>query len=234
MRNTIFFALLALAAACNQTSSAQNLDAKEFQSLMEDTDNKVILDVRTPQEYNVNHIKDAVNLNIYDRDFEAKANELDKDKTVFVYCKSGGRSNEAVKILEKNGYEVYNLNGGLLKWQSNGLAIEQGKTKAPAPTFTLDQYNQMVDSNGLVLVDFMAEWCGPCKLMAPGIEELKKEYGDQLTVVKIDVDRNQELSRHFKVSSIPMIKIYHQGELVFDEIGYRSKEQLQTELQSYL
>ncbi len=230
----LFIGMLALATACNQSSSAQSVEANEFKAKLESSENKILLDVRTPQEFNVSHIEGAININIYDRNFEGQIQELDKNKTVFVYCKSGGRSGEATKTLQKNGFEVYDLNGGLLKWQSNGLEVERGKTKPPVPTYSLDQYSELIDTSGLVLVDFMAEWCGPCKQMAPSIAELKKEYAEGLTVLKIDVDKNQSLSQYFQINSIPLVKVYNDGKLVHDQVGYHSKEQLLEVLKPYL
>ena len=219
--------------SCNQTSTAQGLSATEFQKKLQETTSYNLLDVRTPQEFKISHIEGAKNINIYDSDFKEKVDQLDKETPVFVYCKSGGRSSNARRILESKGYQVYELNGGMLKWESQHLPVKAGNVKAAAPAYDLKSYQQIADTTPLLLVDFMAEWCGPCKLMAPAIEELKKE-NPGLTVLKIDVDRNKELSQHFRVSSIPMVKIYANGDLVFDEIGYRNKDQLYEVLKPHL
>lgn len=80
--------------------------------------------------------------------------------------------------------------------------------------------------NDLVLVDFYATWCGPCQMLSPILEELEKEKHD-LTIIKIDVDKNPSLARKHGVISIPTIEVYKKGALVDKAIGYLSKEELE-------
>lgn len=77
-----------------------------------------------------------------------------------------------------------------------------------------------------VLVDFYATWCGPCQLLSPILEELEKE-NKELTIVKIDVDKNENLARKHGVMSIPTIEIYNKGNLVNKQVGLLSKEELE-------
>lgn len=77
-----------------------------------------------------------------------------------------------------------------------------------------------------VLVDFYADWCGPCKMVAPVLEELEAEYGDKLKIVKINVDKETELAQQFRVVSIPTMMVFENGELRDSFMGYRSKEEL--------
>ena len=84
-----------------------------------------LLDVRTPEEYAEGHIKGAVNINLFDEAFKEKVlKELPKDKTVFVYCRSGRRSMSAAEILAAEGYKVVNLEDGIIGWQRAGLPVE--------------------------------------------------------------------------------------------------------------
>lgn len=80
--------------------------------------------------------------------------------------------------------------------------------------------------NEKVLVDFYATWCGPCQLLSPILEELEKE-NKKLTIVKIDVDKNENLARKHGVMSIPTIEIYNKGNLVNKQVGLLSKEELE-------
>ena len=80
--------------------------------------------------------------------------------------------------------------------------------------------------NEKVLVDFYATWCGPCQLLSPILEELEKE-NKELTIVKIDVDKNENLARKHGVMSIPTIEIYNKGNLVNKQVGLLSKEELE-------
>lgn len=88
--------------------------------------------------------------------------------------------------------------------------------------------------DGLVLVDFWATWCGPCRMVAPVLEEIAEERGDALKIVKIDVDENPKTSEAFKVMSIPTLLIKKDNEVVDTIIGYRPKEELDEVINQYL
>lgn len=228
----LFFSVLLLQSACNQKDT-QSLNPAQFQDKI--NEDVTLLDVRTPEEFSISHIEGAVNINIYSDDFIAAINQLDKSKPVYVYCKSGGRSSEAAKTLKTEGFEdVFNLEGGLLKWQSENLPLKENVSRSVNEQFSLENYHEMIASNNLILFDFMAEWCGPCKMMAPHIKKLEEAYPDKLKVVKINVDYNKEISQEFNISSIPLVKIYHDGTLVHDVLGYQNEEQLRTALEKYL
>ncbi|AKP48044.1 MULTISPECIES: thioredoxin [Bacillus] len=92
-----------------------------------------------------------------------------------------------------------------------------------------DQTFDSETSSGLVLADFWAPWCGPCKMIAPVLEEIDAEMNDKLKIVKLDVDENQETARKFGVMSIPTLFLFKDGEIVDKVIGYQPKEAL-TEL----
>jgi len=89
-------------------------------------------------------------------------------------------------------------------------------------------------SNGLVLVDFWATWCGPCRMIAPVLEELDAEIGDKVKIVKIDVDENQETAHQYGVMSIPTLILFKDGEVVDKVIGYRPKEALEEFINNHL
>ncbi|MDM5221727.1 thioredoxin [Peribacillus sp. NJ11] len=87
-------------------------------------------------------------------------------------------------------------------------------------TFTTDT------SEGVVLVDFWAPWCGPCKMIAPVLQELDTEIGDTAKIVKVDVDENQETAGKFGVMSIPTLIVLKDGEVVDKVVGFQPKEAL--------
>ena len=80
--------------------------------------------------------------------------------------------------------------------------------------------------NDLVLVDFYATWCGPCQMLAPVLEELSKE-NQKLTLLKVDVDKNESLARSHGIMSIPTLEIYKKGTIVSKKVGFMSKEELE-------
>lgn len=79
---------------------------------------------------------------------------------------------------------------------------------------------------GLVLVDFWATWCGPCKMIAPVLEEVSAEMGDSVKIVKVDVDENQETAGQYGVMSIPTLLVMKDGEIVDKMVGFKPKEVL--------
>ncbi|WP_239254758.1 thioredoxin [Listeria ilorinensis] len=89
-------------------------------------------------------------------------------------------------------------------------------------------------NQGLVLTDFWATWCGPCRMVAPVLEEIDAERGDKLKIVKMDVDENQQVPSQFGVMSIPTLLIKKDGEVVDTVIGYRPKEELDEIIDKYM
>ncbi|NIK11126.1 thioredoxin [Alkalibacillus sp. S2W] len=90
-----------------------------------------------------------------------------------------------------------------------------------------DQTFSEETSEGLVLVDFWAAWCGPCKMIAPVLEELDSEKNDEVKIVKLDVDENQETAQKYGVMSIPTLIMFKDGEQVDQAHGFQPKEALE-------
>ncbi len=85
-----------------------------------------------------------------------------------------------------------------------------------------------------VLVDFWAEWCGPCKMLSPLVEQIAGEQSEKLEVVKLDVDSNPEISQQYRVMSIPTLILFKDGKPVKQVVGYQAKEKILSQLESHL
>lgn len=92
----------------------------------------------------------------------------------------------------------------------------------------------VLDKEGLAVIDFWAEWCGPCRMIAPAIEELSKEYHGKVLVGKLNVDHNPEVAMRYGIRSIPTILVVKNGEIVEKQVGVTSKQALASKIEAHL
>lgn len=120
--NFLFFTVLA--ASCSQAQNVSELSVPDFEKKMAESANKTILDVRTAEEYQSGHLQDAILIDYYKNDFKQQLSKLDKNKPVFVYCASGGRSGSASDVLSDMGFkQVYDLKGGINAWKRDSKKV---------------------------------------------------------------------------------------------------------------
>ena len=83
----------------------------------------------------------------------------------------------------------------------------------------MENFNDIINSEQLTLVDFFATWCGPCKMMHPVLEQLKDELGESIRIIKIDVDKNNNLAMNYRVQSVPTLMLFRKGEMLWRQSG---------------
>ncbi len=94
--------------------------------------------------------------------------------------------------------------------------------------------SEVIEATMTVLVDFWAEWCGPCKVIAPVLDELATEMADQLKIAKVDIDANREIAAQFNIRSIPTLLVFKSGQVKGQIVGAMGKPQLKERLNAYL
>lgn len=214
--------------ACGPSGRSASLDSKTFYE-QAGAYNVQIVDVRRPAEFEESHIKNAVNIDIESKDFDQKISELYKDVPVYVYCRSGKRSAEAAEKMKKLGFkEIYNLQGGLDEWTSIGFPVEVKQVEEPEPDF-----KTAINGDKLVMVDFNATWCGPCKMMQPFVDRIHKDRKDEVIVFSIDTDREKDLAMEYQIAQLPTVMLFKGGKVLERKIGFMEESKLNELVDKY-
>lgn len=230
MKKYIIVALTAFTIILNSCSTGQsqnsktNLTAVEFAEKIKESPNAPIIDVRTSDEFLGGHLQNAQNIDISGSDFEQQIETLDKSKPVLVYCLSGGRSASAASAMRGAGFkEVYELDGGIMKWRGANLPETTSLVTTKTAGMSKADYEKLFDTDKVVLVDFYADWCGPCKQMKPDIDAITNEMADKVTVVRINADDNAELCKELQIDALPTLKVYKNKALTWSNVGFIDK-----------
>ena len=229
MQKSLLFLLLPLfLVACqSQAQPSHDLDVNAFEKGIAQSGVQ-ILDVRTAGEFRSGHIAKALQADWNNpAQFQDRTQHLDKNKPVYIYCLSGGRSAAAARVLRDKGYSVFELSGGINAWKRSGKPLEGA---SHAPQMSAEDYSAAISSAPVVLVDFGAEWCPPCKKMEPVLAELQKEAGDQFKLVKVDGGKDLDLMKKEKVEALPVFIIYKNGKEVWRQQGIVDKATLKKNL----
>jgi thioredoxin 1 len=97
----------------------------------------------------------------------------------------------------------------------------------------MSSFSNIINQDKPVLIDFFAEWCGPCKMMSPILKEVKESLGDSISIIKIDVDKNQSLAAKYQVRGVPTLMVFKSGKQLWRQSGVLQKNDLISLLQSY-
>lgn len=227
--------LVLVTGGCNATGQ-KPLQPEEFAGKLKEN-NVQLVDIRTAEEYQSGYIHGARNISFMDQRFAEKVLQLAKDKPVALYSSVEEQSGEAAEILVKQGFkEVYLLKGGAKAWSKAGYKFE--KPLPPEPVYkklTQQEYDGLVQSEKIVLVEFGAVWCGPCRLLKPVLSQIKDRYRDQkFRLITLDVDENKALSDKLLVNEIPLLLIYKDGVLQEQLIGFNPETIIVSSIEKYL
>jgi len=228
MKSFATFLLLLVLAGGAQAQSALPPDAFEKAIAQPQAQ---ILDVRTMDEYNSGFIRNALQADWNNKEqFNDRTRYLDPSKPVYVYCLSGGRSGAAAAALREKGFNAINLEGGMTAWKKAGKPVEGLKE---LNRITEADYRKLTTQAGLVLIDFGAPWCPPCRKMEPVLNNIRKTMGGKVLVSYVDGGQNTELMTAHQVEALPTFIIYKQGREVWRKQGVVSQEEFDRVIGSF-
>ena len=224
--------LLLFTTACSTGQSKKNifkLTPTDFAKKLKENPTCLVLDVRTPGEFSGGSLPNAKNIDWNGSDFELVVAKFNKAEPVFVYCLSGGRSSDAAGQMRKSGFDqVYEMQGGLMKWRADGIPMENGSAApAKAKGMQMSEFEALLNSDKTILVDFYADWCGPCKKMKPDLDRMAKELSSTLSIIRIDADANPDLAKQLKVASLPTILVFRNKIETSRKEGFQTKVQME-------
>jgi rhodanese-related sulfurtransferase len=204
--------------------SKTSLTANEFeQGILQDS--VQLLDVRTAGEYTSGHIKNALLADWKDvNEFNRRINFIDKERPVYVYCLGGGRSAAAAEQMRSKGYlQVYELKGGMNAWKAADKAVEGKSTERQ---MSIEELNNAIGASKMVLLDFGAEWCPPCKKMEPVLKSLQTNHPNKFTLVKVDGGRDEDILKKYEVTALPVFIIFKDGVQVWRKEGIATEKEI--------
>jgi thioredoxin 1 len=218
---SILISFLSILLTASAVLAQTQLSTDDFQNKLNATKQAQLLDVRTPDEYSQGHLEKAENIDYKNAAFKEQVEKLDKNKPVFVYCLSGGRSSAAAKVLHEKGFtDVYEMQGGFMKWTSSGKLIDAPKNaSASNKGMSSSDFKKLTNSDKLVMVDFYAPWCAPCIKMLPTVHKLAEEYKSKATIETIHYDQNKALAKDLGIDEIPAFLFYKNGKLLLRKNG---------------
>lgn len=201
----------------SQGSNKNTIAVDVFSAKIKQQTNPQIIDVRTPEEFKINHINGAINIDMQKADYINSIKPLDKTKPIFIYAIQTSRPDVLAKQLIGLGFtEIYELQSGIVAWIGAGYHY----FSTAKNTLLLNDYNKIITDNKLVLVDIGSKYCGICQKAKPILDSVKNEYGNAIKKLEIDVQDSPQLIAELKlVTAIPFILIYNHGNIVLKRTG---------------
>jgi thioredoxin len=223
MFKPLLILVLLLAACKNNTAGKLNLEA--FNQIASNN-NAQIIDLRPQAEFDSGHIVNAASFVPNSPELDAYIDMLYKDVPV---CVIGGSSEDNTKLIEKlksKGFKNINeLNGGMSAWINAKLPVQKTLPKKIYPNDTIS-FDDAINGDKLVMVDFNATWCKPCKMMQPSIDRVHDERSSEVIVYSIDVDKFPQYNEKYQIKGIPLVMLFKNGKTMHRSEGYLEESKI--------
>ena len=221
MIKRIIFIYILTFISCDYTREAKynNIDIVSLTEIKASND-IIILDVRTEEERKKGFLYNSTHIDYYDDLFHEKINLLDKEKSIYIYCKVGGRSSKAAEKITQAGFKkAYNLEGGFMKWVDHSLPIESDSYNNLSQEFNSAYLDSVIALNKNTLIYVSTKWCAPCKEMNLLVDRFLVDFSDKLEIVRLDLDKNTFLKDRYSIKSIPLFVLYKNNQVVWSKNG---------------
>lgn len=226
LRTLFLLPIMAFIFPCCNGQDVSKINADDFQREISQIGVQIV-DCRTPEEYSAKHIAHSKNINFTDlATFKSSLDKLDKTKPVYLYALSGDGSASAADYAVKAGFkQVYYLEGGITAWIDKGKPVVTANNMPVGGGMTFDDYLLRIkNTDKLVLVDFSAVWCGPCKMLKPAVEKVVDENSSKVELLPIDIDKYTSVANAMHVTAIPLLVLYKNGKEVWRNLGLTDEE----------
>jgi rhodanese-related sulfurtransferase len=188
-----------------------------------------IIDVRTPEEFKMNHINGAVYINLKEDNYVNLLKDFDKNKPVFIYAIQNNRPDILAEELNSIGYTtIYELKGGIAGWIGRGYPYYTSVKN----NISYAEYEQTISDNNIVLVEIGTKFCGLCTKAKVIIDSLLEDNNDSYQIVELELYNNPQLVADLgEVSAVPTILLYKEGKIIWKRTGLTfNKEDIKTEI----
>ncbi|HEX8530117.1 MAG TPA: thioredoxin domain-containing protein [Cytophagales bacterium] len=236
MKNVTILSILSLLlvqisakAQQGNTAPRPQVSFEAFEEKLKRAGNRAqILDARSEEEYQQNHLIGAVAFSVADEaDFQQHVKRLKREDPVFVYSIGNGRSGQLAQKLREAGFkDVTELPGGLSKWIGLGRPV----ASTVAAGWSLADYQAQLEPDKLVLVDFGSRYCGACKKLAPTVDALEKEQAAAIKVIRVEAYENKALVKELGITALPTLVLYKGKKAVWQKTGVTPKAEIQARI----
>ncbi|MCC6818258.1 MAG: thioredoxin fold domain-containing protein [Bacteroidia bacterium] len=231
MNNKLLIFFLMLVAACNSVSKSK-VNSKDLSKLLSEP-NVQILDVRTADEFKQGHIDKSINIDINHPKFDSLISVLYSSLPVYIVANSTENGEQGVTRMNILGFrQASYLDGAIKSWTDNGFELVQDKPKVVYESDTIP-FLEARKGSKLVMVDFNATWCKPCKMLEPAVTKVHDELAKDVIVYSIDTDVNPDLAREYQANSIPLLVFIKNGVEVHRSVGLISEPELFALVEKY-